>query len=109
MLGKLKDMKDGALSKALQHFIADRFSAYGELQDCQVDTRNARAEIRALLKGETTPITLCVDRYSVERRGGERYITLESISCSREWIALLLTRLYARKPLKLPAAAAALL
>lgn len=109
MLGRLKEMKDSAIAVALKTFISERFGAYGELLDCSVDTRNSRIAIKALLKGENTPIELSVERYTVERRGGERYITLESIVCSREWIALLLMRLYGRKPLKLPAAAAALL
>lgn len=109
MFGRLKEVKDRALTLALRTLIAERFAAYGELLDCEVDTRTAQVRVSALLKGEPGPIEVCIERYHLERRGSERLIRIESLRCNREWIGLLLTRLYVGKPFKLPAAVASLL
>jgi hypothetical protein len=109
MFGRLKAMKDNALAMALKAFISERFSQYGELLDCEVDTREAQVRVRALLKGETQPIEVCIERYVLDKQGGERQITIQSLSCSREWIGLLLNRLFVNKPYRLPAGVASLL
>lgn len=109
MFARFTTMKDSALTLALKTYIGDRFSAFGTLEDCQIDTRNSRILISAHLKGEHELIEVRVDRYQLERRGGDRVIILNRIHSNREWVGLLLTRLMADKPLKLPAALAALL
>lgn len=102
-------MKDNALAMALKAFISERFAQYGELLDCEVDTRKSQVRVRALLKGETQPIEVCIERYHLDKQGGERQITIQSLSCSREWIGLLLTRFFVNKPYRLPAGVASLL
>lgn len=109
MFERLKAMKDNALTLALKTLISERFSQYGELLDCEVDTREAQVRVRALLKGETLPIEVRIERYVLEKQGRERLITIQSVSCSREWIGLLLQRLFVNRPYKVPAAVASLL
>ncbi|MGH8432734.1 MAG: hypothetical protein ACREUF_20280 [Solimonas sp.] len=102
-------MKDAALGMALKAFVNERLSAYGEILDLKVDTQASRLKLHALLRGEHHPVTVTVERYELQREGGEIYVVLRSFSSSREWLTLLLTRLLGGKRYKIPAAAAALL
>src|SRR3546814_10916827 len=52
MLGRLgKSMKEGALSVALRAYVNDRFSEYGEVLDCQLDTKENSLTFRVMLHG----------------------------------------------------------
>lgn len=110
MLSSLtKGMKDGALGLALKSFLNERLKEYGEALECQVDTKACRVAVKARLKGESEPVTVAVERYELEKIGDERYITLKTFSCSKEWVALLLGNFLKDKRYKLPAAVASFL
>lgn len=102
-------MKDAALGMALKAFVNDRFSDYGEVQDLKVDVDASRLQLHALLRGERHTVTVSVERYDLEREGEDVYVVLRTFSSSREWLTLLLTKLFAGKRYKIPGAAAALL
>ncbi|HSW13845.1 MAG TPA: hypothetical protein VLI06_13460 [Solimonas sp.] len=102
-------MKDAALGMALRAFINERLSDYGEIQDLKVDTGASRLKMHALLRGEQHPVSVTVERYELEREGDEVYVVLRQLSSSREWLTLLLRKLFTGKRYKIPAAAAALL
>lgn len=107
--GMARGLKDGALGLSLKAFLNDRFSEYGEATDCKVDTRNSRVSLTAMMHGEREPVTAVIERYDLEEQDGERYIVLQRISTSRAWLTALLTRLFAGKRYKLPAAVSRLL
>jgi hypothetical protein len=102
-------MKDSALAMSAKAYLNDRFSEYGEVLDCAIDTRAARLSITALLTGEREPITATVERYALDTEGDERYIVLHDFSSSRQWIGSLLTRLFSGKRYKIPSAVSKLL
>ncbi|MDM4768791.1 hypothetical protein [Solimonas sp. SE-A11] len=106
MLGK---MKAGAVSLALKAFIGDRFGEYGEIEELKVDLDAARLTLRALLRGERQSVTVSVEHYELQQEGADVYIVLRGFSSSREWLTLLLTKLFRDKRYKIPAAAAKLL
>ncbi|HEY0915002.1 MAG TPA: hypothetical protein VGE22_09055 [Solimonas sp.] len=106
MLGK---MKAGAVSLALKAFIGDRFGEYGEIEELKVDLEAARLTLRALLRGERQSVTVSVEHYELQQEGADVYIVLRGFSSSREWLTLLLTKLFRDKRYKIPAAAAKLL
>jgi len=109
VLGKLKGMKDGAIAMFIKSFGNERVAQYGEIQDCQVDTANARVQLKLMLKGEQEAISVVIERYELERVGDERFIRLKSFACSRQWIGVALNQRLSDKPFKLPSAAAGLL
>ncbi|HEY9545440.1 MAG TPA: hypothetical protein VIR56_05510 [Solimonas sp.] len=110
MLGRLgKSMKEGALSVALRAYVNDRFSEYGEVLDCQIDTKENRLTFRVMLRGEKEPASGSIDRYQIEREGDDVYLKMRSFSTSREWITLLLNQLLAGKRFKIPSKVAGLL
>lgn len=110
MLGKIaRGMKDGALGVAIKAYLNDQLSEFGEVQECKVDTRRSRIEIRALLKGEKEPVKAAVEQYELSEDGERLYATLRSFSSSRPWLTLLLQKLFTGKRYKLPSAVGKLL
>lgn len=104
-----KGMKDGALGLALKAYLNDRLKDYGDVLDCDVDTARGRISVRAHLRGDRDPITATVERYELVREGELVYATLQSFSSSRQWLTLLLSKLFTGKRYKLPNAVASLL
>lgn len=110
MLGRLgKSMREGAMAVAMRAYINDRYKEYGEVLDCQVDTKENRLSFRVVLRGEKEPASIAIDRYELERDGDDTYLKLRSFSTSREWITLLLNQLLAGKRFKISSTVSALL
>lgn len=107
--GLLRGAKDGALGLSIKALVNDKFSDFGQVQDCSIDTAKNRIVLKALLKGETQPITAVVERYELQREGEDGYIVLKGFSSSREWLGLLLGKLFTGKRYKLPSAVTSLL
>jgi len=108
-MGIARGMKDGALAVALKAYVNDKLGAYGEIIDCDLDTKNSRVTIKAMLKGERETVTATIERYELEREGADRYIVLRSFTSSRAWLTLLLKQLFTNKRYKLPGAVSNLL
>ena len=102
----INNLKDSALAHALKGFVNERFGKYGELLDCEVDTTHNRIQMRALLRGETEPVTASIDRYDIEREGDQAYLVLHACSASREWLSVLLDNIAEGSRHKIPAAVA---
>ena len=110
VLGRIMSgVKDGALSLSLKSFLNERFHDYGEVLDCEVDTKAARLQVHVRLKGEREPITAAIERYEIRSTGEGKVVVLHKFSTSREWITKLLSRIFSGKLYKLPAAVSALL
>ena len=107
--GLVRDVKDGALALSLKHFLNERFSDYGEVVECDVDTKKNRLVIHANLRGEKDPITAAIDRYEIQDTAEGKFVVLHGFSSSRDWIGRLLTRIFSGKRYKLPGAVSALL
>lgn len=110
MFGQIaQGMKDGALALALKGYLNERFSEYGEILECQIDTAANRLSVQVQLRGERERVTASIERYDLTRQGDKRFITLHRFSSSREWLTRLLTAIFSGKRYELPAAVAALL
>lgn len=83
-------MKDRMTSKAAQMYLNKYISRYGELQDFKIDSQNRTLEVIFLPQGENEAITLRIDSYTIEDRGGKKYIQATACSCSRPWMNNLL-------------------
>jgi hypothetical protein len=105
----MSGVKDGALSISLKSFLNERFHDYGEVLDCEVDTKAARLQVHVRLKGERDPITAALERYEIKDTPDGRVVVLHKFSTSREWITKLLTRIFVGKQYKLPGAVSKLL
>ena len=105
----LGGMKDGALAHSLKGFLNERFQSFGEVTDCELDTKAARIVIHARLLGEREVITAAIERYEIVDTDEGRMFVPQKFSSSREWIARLLVKLFSGKRYKLPGAVSALL
>lgn len=110
LFGKLvSGVKDSALSVSLKSFLNERFSDYGDVLDCEVDTKSNRVQVHVRLRGEREPITAAIEKYEIKDTQEGRVVVLHKFSTSREWITKLLTRIFSGKQYKLPGAVAKLL
>lgn len=110
MFGRMANsLKDGALAVGLKAYVNDKLKDYGEVLDCQIDTRKGKLSFRAKLRGDPGTVDAAIDRYDVEREGEDVYVAIRSFSTSREWITLLLTKLLIGKRFKIPSKVASLL
>jgi hypothetical protein len=110
MLGRLgKSMKDGAIAVALKAYVNDKFAAYGEVLECQVDTGKSRLTVLARLKGEKDTVSATLDQYELQQEGEKLFIVLHRFSTSRAWLTLLLNKLFSGKRYPLPSTVGKLL
>lgn len=110
MLARMaKTMKDGAIAVALKTYVNDKFAEYGEVLECQVDTTRSRLTVLARMKGEQDTVSATLDQYELQTEGDKLYIVLHRFSTSREWLSLLLNKLFSGKRYPLPATVGKLL
>jgi sporulation protein YlmC with PRC-barrel domain len=103
VLGRVgKAMKDSALSVGLKVFFNDKFGEYGEVRDCSVDTNAGRITAHVLMRGESAPITVTIERYELEQDKGKTYIVIRRLATSRQWITLLLNRVLDGRRFEVP-------
>lgn len=105
----LTGLKDSAMSLALRAYLNDKFSEYGEVLECEIDTVAARISIRAQLLGESAPVSASVERYEIMKDSQGAFIVLHKLTGSREWLTTLLNSLFAGKRYAIPSAIGALL
>jgi len=92
MLGKLKGLKDKALSQGITPLIREKIAPYGTLRDFCLDTQNKRVTLSVELDGESEPLHLEIREYKVYEEGGGSWLLVEEIHCSKPWLAKLLQR-----------------
>jgi hypothetical protein len=109
MFKRVRAIKDSALALSLKTFLNDRFSEVGEVLECELDTKICKIVLTLELPGEPEPVELTLDHYTLEHEHGHRYVVIGTLSCSREWVGLLLNHLFSDKRYKLPVAVGALL
>ena len=110
LLGKLVGgVKDTALGVSLKSFLNERFADYGDVLDCEVDTKANRVQVHVKLRGEREAISAAIEKYEIKDTADGRVVVLHKFSTSREWITKLLTRIFSGKQYKLPGAVSKLL
>lgn len=82
--------KDLVSSKAAKTYVNNVIARYGKVEDLTIDSKNRRVRVVCVLDGESTPVTVDVDRYVVHSEGEKRFIEVEQCRCSRRWIESLL-------------------
>ena len=105
----LQSLKDGAIAIALKAFLNEKFGDYGQIRECTLDSAKGRLVLDAMLRGERDPIKATLEHFELVREDGKPFMVLHEFSSSRQWLGLLLTKLFAGKKYPLPATFAALL
>ena len=78
--------KDAMTGAAARKFVNDRIERYGSVTNLRIDSKAKSLEVTCNLDGETSPVTVRIDRYEVEESGGKKFILARKCSCSRPWL-----------------------
>lgn len=101
--------KDALASRAAQAYVNHRIAPYGQLQGLQIDSRARTMAGTCLLNGESSPVTIHVERYEISERDGAKYLTVHRCRCTRPWLQNLLRDFVEGRSVELPGWAAAAL
>jgi hypothetical protein len=101
--------KDLLTSKAARTYANNLIARYGRVEELNIDSRNRKLRLVALLEGEADAVTLDVDSYQIHNEGAKRFIEIESCRCSRKWLQTLLSDKVVGRRFELPPWAAAAL
>lgn len=101
--------KDAIAGKSARAYLNDQIARYGTVEDLRIDSKLGTLTATCRLHGETTPLTVTVGRYTIESRGGQKFLRLEQCRCDREWVQNLVTDFGEGKSFPLPGWAAAAL
>lgn len=101
--------KDALSSQAARSYLNGLVGRYGEVRDLKIDSKAKTVDIVCVLKGEPEPVKLRIDSYRIESEGPNRFLRLQTCSCSRVWLQSLIEDHACGRRLKLPSWAAAAL
>jgi len=106
MFNAAKDLFTG---KAARTYANNFIARYGRIEDLNVDSRNRKLHVVAVLDGEVDAVTLDVDSYEIHSEGAKRFVEITSCRCSRRWVQTLLNDKVVGRRFELPPWAAAAL
>lgn len=96
-------VKDTGTSAAIRSWLSRELADYGELLDFKLNSREKRAELHVLLKGETLPLTVTIDDYELTSVSGADFIIVKRAQASREWVNAVLRNFLIGKRHSIPA------
>ncbi|MEY4939133.1 MAG: hypothetical protein RIQ93_868 [Verrucomicrobiota bacterium] len=103
MFSAAKDMMTSSAAKA---YVNNVISAYGKVDELNIDSKRSRIEVLCRLNGEVAPIGVTIEKYKVEQDGAKKYILVLDSSATRPWMeAVMRDHLHGRR-LELPSWAA---
>jgi hypothetical protein len=107
----LGQSKDRLIESVVKLWLNRTLKPYGHMTHLRIDSKNKRIDIELDLKGETAPIHIAVNSYTLTSEGTETHIELGDIETSREWINALLDNFFkpASRRFSVPAAVKLLL
>lgn len=94
--------KDVMTSRAAQYYVNNQIVRYGEVQSLKIDSKQKTVEVSCLLHGEPSPISIKVEKYTVEVQGNKKFFQASSISCTRPWLQNLLADFAKDRRVELP-------
>ncbi len=82
----IRSVKDKTLSRAIALAVNTKIRKFGTMLDFKLDSRTKTIELEIMLKGETEPLFVKVQRYEILEENGRYFLLAERIVTSREWI-----------------------
>ena len=101
--------KDALSSQAVRSYVNGLIKRYGEVHELKINSKSKSVDLVCILKGDHEPVRVRIDHYRIESEGSNRFIKLQSCSCSRLWLQHLLEDHACGRRMKLPSWAAAAL
>ena len=101
--------KDAIASRAAMTWANHLIGRYGKVRDLRIDSRARTLEVSCLLEGESSPITVRIENYTIETERDKKYLRATAFNCSRPWLQNFLTDFSHDRRIELPPWAAAAL
>jgi hypothetical protein len=99
----LNQAKDAGASMAIEKWLARELAEYGELTALDINSREKKLELTILLKGETDPVQLHVDRYELVDHQGRASLRVQEVRASRPWLQSLFRNFLVGAAIPIPA------
>ena len=93
-------LQDCISAPCVRLYLNNKFKHYGLMTRLEIDSKNKKISLEVELKGETQPIQLETSNYKLLQKGGQTFIELGEIKCSREWVTMLLAENKVREKIK---------
>jgi hypothetical protein len=102
--GTLADSKDRLIGARIKQELNVQLARYGEVLDVKLNTREQSVQLFVALKGEPSPTTVKIGKYSLMKENGQLWLTVDSrtIEASTEWLTLVLQDQAGRQRLPIP-------
>lgn len=105
----VQSKKDEAVSAVMRPLAQRYLVEYAEMLELSVNSHDKTIRVQALLKGETTPISITIDGYEFVTENGVTWLRFQGLSVSREWLNTLVKTLVTTDRIELPNALSATL
>jgi len=102
-------VQDSALESAARLYLNQEVRSFGKISQLSIDRKQRKLFVQVELKGETSPVSVNVDRYELTEKEGSTFVTIHDVTASREWIGLALQKYVTGRQFRLPPAARQLL
>ena len=101
-------MKDFFASKALELWLKATIGKYADIKRVKVRLGETKVACVIIPKGELVEVELRVEKYVIHQEEKVRYISVEQVECSREWLRHAINHHVIGRKFPLPPAAAIL-
>lgn len=85
-----------------KHMLSRIIEKYGTIKKLDFNSSNKELHIIVLLHGESSEISISIDRYSITKRNGDSYVAAHQVKASRKWLQSLAEDLFLHKEYKIP-------
>ena len=103
---KLRIIADMFANHVLKFTINQFMEDFGKILELKIDNRNNKASLQVLLKGESVPMNITIDGYTINPNNT---LELNAVTADRAWINEIMTRFVIGRKIALPPLAATLL
>jgi len=94
--------KDTTNSKVFKAIINQVISSYGSVIAFKIDSQNKSFLIELILKGETLPIRIEINKYEFIQHDDTSSVIIYSLSANREWMQTVMDFFVLNKEFELP-------
>jgi hypothetical protein len=101
----LRGSKDAALAFGARSYVNVRLRSVGKMTEFSIDTKKRALRVRLELLGESLPIEIHVQKYTLEQTGTATRLRIQKATASREWIAEALREFVVGRSFTIPAKA----
>ena len=102
----LQHLKDEVLEAIIEQVVLDKLEPFGHLLGCEVNTHDNCISAEIVLRGDSLPILVAIERYEVIEENDTHFLELRRFSASKEWLQAALDCFLVGRRFRLPTGAA---